>query len=65
MDRTTKNVITGVVTVAVGPVAALLLTDIYKGLRPDGSPIPFVFPLKAASATSSSATIMTVVDRKS
>jgi hypothetical protein len=43
MDRTIKNVITGVVTVAVGPVAALLLTDIYKGLRPDGSPIPSCF----------------------
>jgi hypothetical protein len=64
MDSITKNAITYIVTVAVGPVAADLAWSIYKGSMPDGSPVPVVFPLKAAASTSSSAAMM-VVERNS
>jgi hypothetical protein len=63
MDRTTKKAI----TYAVASVLTAVTWNIYKGLQPDGSPVPFVFPLPGLSASVSSTTATTVmmVDRRS
>jgi hypothetical protein len=61
MDRTTKKVI----TYAVAPVLTAVTWNIYEGLQPHGSPVPFVFPLPGLSASSSTATIVMMADRRS
>jgi hypothetical protein len=64
MDCKTKAIITGGVIWTVGPVASHLLSDIYEGLPPHGSPVPFVFALPGATSTVSSSTAaMMVVDK--